>query len=511
MDLRECEDRGQTRPITLNAGGSTSPTANTVSAITTSAPSRRLSNGLVVLLVAGTGGLVVYLPTAALGIGGLVLLWGASRVSLVALLTALIAVTAIVPVGVQQQLGTGGGAGLILSDLLLFAGLIGAAPYLLRRQRTAALARATAAIVGFLAIACLQFMRGVVAGRDLSLVGYELRVLLGFGGFLIAVPIITDPQRRRRFIAMLPAIGLAVGLWGLAQWVFAFNFTASADAGVREGVRLTSSGRGQLQGGLFAFPVALLTALGALLSGQVRSTRLRVVLVVIMALNAASLVLTYERTFWIATTIGAAFVIVKFGAAQRYRAALGGVAFVLVLLAGMATLAPHELAAAQERLFSLGQYGSDYSLRYRTTESKYVARAALAQPVAGAGLGASVFWGRPWDLAVPARDTFAHNGYLWMAWKLGIPTALLMTALLFAAIKPFDPSGPTDLFGGVQRGARGALLTLALVNVAFPAVNQLNITATLGTLMVISLCPTSSRASDADDGPTPLSDGAELR
>ena len=45
---------------------------------------------------------------------------------------------------------------------------------------------------------------------------------------------------------------------------------------MREGVRFTSAGRGQIQGGLFAFPVAVVMGVAALLSQRVRSTRTRV-------------------------------------------------------------------------------------------------------------------------------------------------------------------------------------------------------------------------------------------
>ena len=39
-------------------------------------------------------------------------------------------------------------------------------------------------------------------------------------------------------------LGLGLGAWGLAQWLFAIDFTAGADMGIGPGVEETSGGRG---------------------------------------------------------------------------------------------------------------------------------------------------------------------------------------------------------------------------------------------------------------------------
>ena len=127
----------------------------------------------------------------------------------------------------------------------------------------------------FLVLASLQFLHGLSAGADLSTVGFEYRVLLGFGTFLVAVPVLADERARRRLLGGLLFIGLAVGLWGVLQYVLSFDFATSSDAGVRPGVRFTSTGRGQVQGGLFAFPLATAIAFAVLVSGQVRAASVR--------------------------------------------------------------------------------------------------------------------------------------------------------------------------------------------------------------------------------------------
>ena len=125
--------------------------------------------------------------------------------------------------------------------------------------------RAIGLVLTVLVLSTLQAVHGVRSGADAGTAGAELRVLLGFGAAVIALPLLRDPATRARLFGGLVAVGLAIGLWGIAQWVVDIPFTSAQDAGVREGVRFTAAGRGQIQGGLFAFPVAIVMGTAALL------------------------------------------------------------------------------------------------------------------------------------------------------------------------------------------------------------------------------------------------------
>jgi hypothetical protein len=105
------------------------------------------------------------------------------------------------------------------------------------------------------------------------------------------------------------ALGLALGMWGIAQWALHIAFGAGGDVGVRQGVSLTTNGRGQLQGGLFVFPIAILLALAALISGHVRDAFTRIALIAVVILNGVALALTFERGVWVATLAGFCFLI----------------------------------------------------------------------------------------------------------------------------------------------------------------------------------------------------------
>lgn len=391
--------------------------------------------------------------------------------------------TTIVPFGIQNRLG-GAARGLIVSDVLLLGGLVRVVPGLLagvpisRRQRNLLVA-----IAAFSLLVVVEFIRGVAAGGDPSVAGAELRTLLGFSAFAIAVPLVNDGRSFRHLLKGLLVVGIVLGLWGLAQWIFDIEFEGGF--GVREGISGTSGGRGQLQGGLYAFPIAAVLGFAALTSEGLVVRRHRLIVAVMTGLNLICLILTYERTFWVATFFALGFVVLKAGRGPRSRAVLWSCGMAVVLLAGMGTLAPGALGAARERLMSLGQYANDNSVRYRVVESQHVVDAILASPATGSGLGAEIVWSRPWE-QVPARSyDYTHNGYLWLAWKVGLPGAVLLVAAVLVAACWRSPRRAEPLVRSIRHGAQGALLLLLVASLTFPAFNTYGITATMGVLLAM--------------------------
>jgi O-antigen/teichoic acid export membrane protein len=415
----------------------------------------------------------------------------------VAHLLLLIAITAIVPFDVQNALAFGGGTGrpgLFISDVLLMGGLARAVLVLLDMplQRRSRLALAMS--LGFMAVAVAQAVHGVRLGHEAGTSGVELRVLMGFATAVIALPILADRAARGRLLAGLAGVGLAIALWGIAQWTVDIPFTAAQDAGVRAGVRFTTSGRGQIQGGLFAFGVVVVMGAAALLSHELRSVRIRAVLVAVVALASVDLLLTYERTFWVATLLALVFIALRAAPRQRLRALTAGPALLIFLIAVLAVLMPGDVAAARQRLASLGQYGSDLSVRFRLTETRHVMQQIDAHPLAGSGLGATILWGRPYDGVAPTIESFSHNGYLWLVWKLGIPGAAPLLLLLCVALLSRGPPPSTGTVGALRSGAQASLLLLLIASLTFPAFNTLGITAVMGLLIALCAWPTVAEA-----------------
>ena len=292
---------------------------------------------------------------------------------------------------------------------------------------------------------------------------------------------------------MLAAVGLTVGVMGLAQWFLGLGFSGSGDFGVREGVSLTSSGTGQLQGGLYSYPVICILAFAALVSSRLPGPGTRTLVLGILIINALCLLLTFERTFWVVTVLGCGIVALRAERLQRAKLVLMAPVLVIFGFAALAVVAPSTLTTARERLLSIGQYGNDFSVDYRVRELKFVIEEIRASPLTGSGLGATIFWGVP-RFQIPAEaKNYSHNGYLWTVWKLGIPGALLLLAPLLGTIL-VRRGPPTSTFDLVVIGAQAALLALLITNVTFPSVSGLTSNPTTGVLMALCVAPVTRRS-----------------
>jgi hypothetical protein len=410
----------------------------------------------------------------------------------VANLTILLFLTAVVPYGLQNQYGIGGGLnspGLLPSDLFLLAGTAAALlqiPSLPMDRRRFAY---TLGIGIFLAIVGFQFLHGLQLGHAKSVVGQEGRVLFGFATCLMALPLLAHPRSRRRLLGSLAVLTFTLGAWGMLQWLGHFSYSGAGDVGVRAGVLQTSNGVGQLQGGEFGFPVAIIFCASVLISGELRSRFWKMLIACSLVLNVASCLVTFERSFWMDALAGVAFVTLMAPRRKRIKAittvcALGAVALLILSVASPATL-----TTARQRLNSISGYSTDDSVRYRVVESQFVYARVQSHPISGSGLGASIFWGQPWA-KVPAKDrTFSHDGYLWVTWKLGLPAAVLLTLLLTGTLTVQMRRGETELSRAVRRGAQGAVLGLLIATVTFPSFSQLSIAPVMGVLLALAISP----------------------
>ena len=464
--------------------------------MTAIAERRIMAVPLAVLIALLAGVVIGTRPEIALvlfGLGALLLL---TLVAPVTHLGLLLFLTAIVPYQMQNQFSAGS-VGLVASDMVLLTGLTRAALVLAQSRLSRSELVGLGLTVVFLVGAFLQFLHGVSEGAGVSQAGDEFRTLLGFGAFLVALPIMLDEEARPRLLKALLALGLLLGAWGLLQWFVQLPYIAGA--GIREGVAQTSSGRGQLQGGLYAFPLAVTLAFAALMSGGVRGTLARTLVIACITVNVVCVLLTFERTFWVVTIVACAFVVLKARRDQRLRAIVLAPVALMASMVPLAFLSPATLVTARERLLSINQYNTDSSVSYRVRESQQVIDEIAYAPVAGSGLGASIWWGRPASGVQPEVAYFAHNGYLWSAWKLGIPLAILLWFATFLAIVRRGRVGGDPVFSAVSTGAQASLLALSIAAITFPGVASKTITVAMGILFAFcALERVSRQEADAD-------------
>ena len=421
------------------------------------------------------GGLAAKHPNYAVGLAAVMLVTLLAFIAPVTHLTILIALTTIVPYPIEGQYHLGGAgagnAGLQASDLFLLTGLLRAAIVLPRLRLT----RRQVAVVALVAISCLitifEAWQGFHAGQSLSNVGAEFRYLAGGLVFvLVAMTTLEDHGAHRRVLKALALLGLALGLWGIAQWTLGLSF--NNDFGVRSGVSLTTGGVGQLQGGLFVYPVAVTLAVAVLASRALRTWRQRAIVWVILALNAVSLLLTFERTFWVATAVAILLVAIRSGRRRRVRALLSLGVSLVIGVSVLAAVSPNTLLTAEQRLLSIGQYQTDLSVRYRNVESGFVLAKIRAKPLLGWGLADTIFWGQPWTQTPPAPESYTHVGYLWLLWREGIlGTGVLLLLLGLSCVWP-GRARDGDTITAVKVGAQISLVAMLIVNVTFPVFSQ---------------------------------------
>ncbi len=410
-------------------------------------------------------------------------------------LSVLIALTVLVPFEIQDSFSVIGGRdqpGLLVVDAVLILSLIRLAWLLVRRK----VPIDAGLLAGFaMALVCVAALAtGIALGADVSEAGHEARrVVLGVGTFLIAWPLLHDRRNRRRLAWLLLVVGVALGLWGLVQWIFSVGFTWS-DIGVRPGVEQTSAGRGQLKGGMAAYPVAVILAWSVLLSGHVRRVAVRCLLVLVILLNGVCLLLGYERTMW-ATTAGASLLLVLAAGPAARRMAARAVIVALAVTVFLAAVAPREARAAIERLLSVARYSTDESFIYRMIESRNVTELITSRPLTGSGFGATITWGAEDQFGL-LTTPYVHNGYLWLAWKIGIPATVFLVLLLCGALFRKSPREETDYWRAMRRGSQAALLALLLISAMFAAFNILGVTAVMGLLVAVCYSPADTERED---------------
>lgn len=414
---------------------------------------------------------------------------------------AVLAITVLVPWGLQDHfkvIGSSGHRGLLFVDALLGLALLRTGWMVVSRRVPFDRQMAMGAIVGATLLAAT--IMGMARGADISAAGNEgRRALFGAGTFLLAWPLLRDPNVRQILARGLLAIGLALGVWGLAQWLFDFGYSSTGDIGVRGG--LTS---GQLQGGMYAYPVAVIITWAVLISGGIRSAPVKILLAIVLALNIVCLFLTFERTHMAATALACAFVLARAGVSARRHARGWILAIVAVGMVG-SLIAQSHARTAVERLALLGDVRNDNSYSARVLQWNAVSSEIAERPLAGSGFGATVTWGLRDKIAVNTTP-FTDLGYHWLAWKVGIPGAALIVVILIRAVLRQTRGFDGDPWAALRLGARGAVLALLVISALFGVFNALGITALIGFLVAVCYSQPEFR-SDPDEYP-PVSGNA---
>lgn len=451
----------------------------------------------------GPRGVIMCSGLAAMGFGlalpgsswdaiALLMLFPLGLAAPTATLLMILAITVLVPWGVQDHfkvLADHGERGVLFLDALVLIALVRTAWLIARRRVEFDLPMLLGTVVA--AVLAAATLWGIARGSGISAAGNEgRRVLFGACAFLLSWPLLKEPGPRRIVARGLVGIGMALGIWGLAQWLFNVDYSTTGDVGVRGG--LSSA---QLQGGMYAYPVAIVLAWAALIGGWSRSVAAKALLAGVLALNTICLLLTIERTLMIATVLGCAFVLATYGPAARRSAIRWGAVIAPVLMVASVVIGGGHVNTALERLALVGNLESDNSYTHRIIEADVMTKQIIAQPLSGSGFGATVTWGLEDKFAINTT-AFADLGYHWLAWKAGLPAAALIVAILMRGVFRRPRGYDSRQWQVVRSGARGALLALLIISLLFGVFNALGITAVIGLLVAVCYsAPTGSQLS----------------
>lgn len=430
------------------------------------------------------------LAAAGFGLAVPVSPWDAAAVLLLILLSlaaptaavgTILAITLLVPWNIQDQFQVFGGGpgerGMSFVDALLLVALVRAGWMLIRRRTDFDAPMLLGTIVSGALVAATLW--GIARGANVSDAANEgRRVLFASGTFLLAWPLLRDAAARRVIMRWLVGIGLALAVWGLVQYLFDVGYTGTGDVGVRGGL-----GSKQLQGGMYAYPVAVIVSWAALVSGVARTKRDKILNGSVLALNTVCVMLTLERTLVLASALGCGFVVIIAGARARGPALKWGAGMIGLLVVG-AVVAQTHTRSALDRMALIGNLGSDNSYTHRVIEANLVGTEIADHPILGSGFGAAVSWAGQSKFA-SGTTTFADLGYHWLAWKIGLPLAVLIVVLILCAVFRRTRGAERADWRALRMGARGALLALLIIAALFGVFNALNITAAIGLLVAV--------------------------
>lgn len=227
-------------------------------------------------------------------------------------------------------------------------------------------------------------------------------------------------------------MAVAVSLIALVQYTFGIQIAREGRVGGLEtlGVIENDLTRVQMQG--YAF---VMVGLAWALVTATRGGRRLFLALPLVLLFAAALYVNFGRALWAWSLLAVLMCGVVLG--LRRAAVLGSALLVLGVLglASLAMLRPAVIDAAVNRLASVADEGAiRTSGGWRRLENEASATRIVQSPLVGIGLGGEY---RPWlsEIRTFSEHTrYVHNGYVFIALKLGIPA---LAVLLWLSLRPW--------------------------------------------------------------------------
>ena len=258
----------------------------------------------------------------------------------------------------------------------------------------------------------------------------ETRDLLYLVCLPVAVVILRQPDRQRRFVVSFVVLGCLFAVGQVLQGVFSIPVFGAQGISVLETLGRQDDGTTRATTlGLNVIVFALLLILGARVQGLIG----RSLFYAVGGLLFVGIVLTFGRTTYAAVVV-CMLVVVWWLDAKKLPLFLCSLVFVVAAGAGLGfVLKPDSFAAVYFRMTTIGEeINRGYSAQWRFWEMEAMLPHLAEHPLVGVGLGAD-YKGSLGSSLNPELNRYVHNGYLYMAGKMGLP-ALTCFLLVMAAI-----------------------------------------------------------------------------
>lgn len=294
----------------------------------------------------------------------------------------------------------------------------------------------------------------------------EARRLVYLVTLPIAVVILRQPERQERFVFSIVVLGCLLSMGQILQGVF--NLPVFGDQ------QMSSLGlQGQLGDattraitlGINLIIYSLLLTVGAYLLGVTSNWRFFAV----SGLLLMGIFLTYGRTIFVSVIISL-LIVVSWLNLRKLPRLVGSLVILIALGSAFGMFwKPDSLSAVYHRMTTIDEaieHGT--SAQWRFWEAEAMLPHIQKNPLTGIGLGAD-YWTRGTTKS-PELNRYIHNGYLYMAGKMGLPAlAFFLSSMVAILVMGRRLAKSNALSWARVVGAAGAAL---MVHFAFSSITE---------------------------------------
>jgi len=289
------------------------------------------------------------------------------------------------------------------------------------------------------------------------------RETMSFAQLLLYFPLRDAMKSKRDAVAVMIAAGVMIGCvaaYGLANY-------RSASVAVRYMWELLSNRRAFGDHMFFPATVVVMSLLV-----HARTYRMRIVMSLVLLVFGLALAMTFSRGFWIATACG--FLVLFAAGENRVRVNFLIAMSVTIMLAATAifsfigAVGGSVLQLLVTRFSSAGAALTDISVLNRLAETRALLELIPESPIIGHGVGMSFsFYNIIYK--VTSTVTYAHNGYLFLLFKVGLAGTIALLGFIMMQIRTAAVISRSvvkdDFIVGVVRGVGAAFVAMLLVTV----------------------------------------------